>query len=62
MVVQKRMYQREREINDKSEDFTRNFVTSIATTLDTKDTYTGGHSQRVAVCAKAIALRMGMSE
>lgn len=62
VVVQKRMYQHERDINDKSEDFTRNFITSIANTIDTKDNYTGGHSRRVAVCASAIARRMGMSE
>lgn len=62
VAVQKLIYQHERDINDKSDDFTKNFVTSIANTLDTKDTYTGGHSRRVAVCASAIAARMGMSE
>ena len=62
VVAQKRIYQHERDINNKSEDFTRNFITSIANTIDTKDTYTGGHSRRVAVCAAAIARRMGMTD
>ncbi len=39
-----------------------NSIMAIANTIDAKDAYTSGHSLRVAVCAEAIAERLGWSE
>ena len=39
-----------------------NSIMAIANTIDAKDAYTSGHSIRVAVCAEAIAERLGWSE
>lgn len=37
-------------------------IITIANTVDAKDPYTGGHSLRVAVCARDIAKNLGWSE
>ena len=37
-------------------------IVTIANTVDARDKYTGGHSLRVAVCAKNIAENLGWSE
>ncbi len=39
-----------------------NSIMVIANTIDAKDTYTSGHSLRVAKCSEAIARRLGWSE
>ena len=39
-----------------------NAIMVIANTIDAKDTYTSGHSVRVAKCAEAIARRLGWEE
>ena len=44
------------------ENVSLNSIMAIANTIDAKDTYTSGHSVRVAKCAKAIAERLGWSE
>lgn len=41
---------------------TLNAIMVIANTIDAKDTYTSGHSQRVAKCAEEIAKKLGWSE
>lgn len=41
---------------------TLNAVMAIANTIEAKDLYTSGHSNRVAKCSVEIAKRMGMSE
>ena len=62
VMVQKSLYEHEREQKDRTEDFTKEFVTSVASIIDAKDSYTGSHSKRVATCSAAIARHMGMSE
>lgn len=44
------------------EKVTLNSIMAIAHTIDAKDTYTSGHSLRVAKCAEAIAQRLGWTE
>ncbi len=41
---------------------TLNAIMAIANTIEAKDVYTSGHSNRVAKCSVAIAKKMGMSE
>lgn len=41
---------------------TLNAITAIATTIEAKDPYTSGHSNRVAKCSVAIASRLGVDE
>lgn len=56
-------YQRkERESRDKIDELNSNMVRALAYTIDAKDRYTSGHSQRVAEYSLAIAKRMGKSE
>ena len=44
------------------EKVTLNSIMAIANTIDAKDTYTSGHSLRVAKCAEAIARKLGWKE
>lgn len=60
VMIQKSMYEHEREQRGKTEDFTREFISSVASIIDAKDSYTGSHSKRVAYCASEIARHMGM--
>jgi len=39
-----------------------NTITSLATALDLRDNETGGHSQRVALLAKEVSKRLGLSQ
>lgn len=45
-----------------TEKFTLQMVTALAGTVDAKDSYTNGHSQRVAIYAREIARRMNKSK
>lgn len=52
----------EDENNRKLEKMNMNIVRALAKTIDAKDRYTSGHSQRVASYSREIAKRMGKSE
>ena len=62
VLIQKKLYIYEKESGDQKEDFSLNFVMSIASIIDARDGYTGGHSKRVASCAIEIAKKMGLSD
>ena len=58
-----REFQRkERESRERLDELNTNIIRALAYTIDAKDRYTSGHSQRVADYALAIAKRMGKSE
>ena len=46
---------------EKVERLSEQVILTLAKTIDAKDTYTNGHSERVAAYSKEIAKRMGMS-
>jgi putative nucleotidyltransferase with HDIG domain len=48
--------------NERLEKANLSFATALVATLDARDEYTAGHSATVAVYAKDIAARMGLSE
>lgn len=55
----------EREVKKqtaKVENFSRQLISALAKTIDAKDPYTNGHSERVAEYAGMLAARMGKSE
>ena len=52
------MEQKQRQV----ERITLNAIMAISNTIEAKDTYTSGHSNRVAKCSVAIAKRIGMDE
>jgi putative nucleotidyltransferase with HDIG domain len=63
------LYQAERklagdlaEVNKHLERANLSFATALVATLDARDRYTAGHSAAVAVYARDIASRMGLSE
>jgi putative nucleotidyltransferase with HDIG domain len=49
------------EVNRRLEAANVSFATALVTTLDARDRYTAGHSAAVAIYAKDIAERMGLS-
>ena len=49
-------------IFSRMEEMNENIIRSLASTIDAKDRYTSGHSQRVADYAVRIAKKMGKSE
>lgn len=53
-----RLEQKQRQV----ERITLNAIMAISNTIEAKDTYTSGHSNRVAACSVAIAKRLGMNE
>ena len=64
-----RLYQEEREATDKLEGAnqrleraTISFATALVATLDARDRYTAGHSAAVAIYARDIAARLGLTE
>lgn len=48
--------------NDRLERANLSFATALVATLDARDRYTAGHSAAVAIYARDIAMRMGLSE
>lgn len=59
--VKKRTKEAE-ERKEKVERLSEQIILTLAKTIDAKDTYTNGHSERVAAYAREIAGRMGMSD
>lgn len=58
-----RKYQKsDNESRERLKNLNTNILRSLAYTIDAKDRYTSGHSQRVADYSLAIARRMGKSE
>lgn len=64
-----RLYREEREggerlqaANDRLEHANLSFATALVTTLDARDRYTAGHSAAVAIYARDISARMGLSD
>ncbi len=49
------------ELFRNHEEMVLSFIRSLVTTLDAKDSYTRGHSERVALVAQRIAEEMGLS-
>lgn len=63
--LQEEVKKQTKEIEDKRkkvERLSEQIVLTLAKTIDAKDKYTNGHSERVAAYSKEIAKRMGMSE
>jgi putative nucleotidyltransferase with HDIG domain len=63
------LYRQQREaseqltaVNEQLEKANLSFAIALVTTLDARDRYTAGHSAAVAVYARDIAARMGLSE
>lgn len=54
--------EKERVSRLQIEEINANIIKALVSTIDAKDHYTGGHSQRVAKYATEIAKRMGKSE
>lgn len=52
----------EQKSQDRLNEMNMNIIRSLASTIDAKDRYTSGHSQRVAEYAEMIAKRMGKSK
>ena len=62
VIIQKSLYNYEKEQGDSKENFSIDFVMSIASIIDARDGYAGGHSKRVASCALALGRRLGMTD
>jgi putative nucleotidyltransferase with HDIG domain len=63
------LYRQQREtaeelaiVNQKLENANLSFATALVATLDARDEYTAGHSTTVALYARDIATRMGLSD
>lgn len=52
---------RNRELFQQNEDLYVSFVQSMVSTIDAKDAYTRGHSERVALVAKILSEEMGLA-
>jgi len=50
------------ELNERLEAANLSFASALVATLDARDRYTAGHSAAVAIYARDIAARMGLSE
>lgn len=51
---------RNRELFQQNEDLYMSFVQSMVSTIDAKDAYTRGHSERVALVGKILAEQLGL--
>jgi HD-GYP domain-containing protein (c-di-GMP phosphodiesterase class II) len=49
-------------VNDRLESANLSFATALVATVEARDRYTAGHSAAVAIYARDIAVRMGLSE
>ncbi len=47
---------------DRTQDYTIQAVTALATTIDAKDHYTDGHSRQVSILCAALAQNIGLEE
>ena len=61
-LIQKDLYVKEKMASDAKEKTTLDFVTAVADIVDAKDRYTSRHSNRVAVAAREIARKLGLSD
>ena len=61
LEVKKRTKEAE-DRREKVERLSEQVILTLAKTIDAKDAYTNGHSERVAAYAREIAKRMGLSE
>jgi putative nucleotidyltransferase with HDIG domain len=59
---QRRLTQDVVKINERLERANLSFATALVATVEAKDRYTAGHSAAVAIYARDIAARMGLSE
>lgn len=55
-------HSRNREIYEAHDELLLQFVGSLVTTIDAKDSYTRGHSERVAAVARCLAKQMKLAE
>ncbi|MCH7988547.1 MAG: HD-GYP domain-containing protein [Planctomycetes bacterium] len=55
-------YLRNLELNQQHNDLLLSFVRSLVSTLDAKDPYTRGHSERVALVARRLGMELGLPE
>lgn len=55
-------HMRNRELFQQNEDLVMSFVRSMVSTIDAKDTYTRGHSERVALVAKCLGEELGLPD
>lgn len=53
---------RNMDLAEQRDDMLVSFVRSLVSTLDAKDAYTRGHSERVALVARRLAVEMGLPE
>ncbi len=53
---------RNREVYEAHDELLLQFVGSLVTTIDAKDSYTRGHSERVAAISRCLGKQMGLSE
>lgn len=61
-VYQDELINKHIQQNEMTEKFTLQVIMALASTVDAKDSYTNGHSQRVAIYSREIARRMGESK
>jgi hypothetical protein len=55
-------HQRNLELFRQHEDLLLSFVRSLVSTLDAKDAYTRGHSERVALISRRLGIELGLPE
>lgn len=53
-------HMRNRELFQQNEDLVTSFVRSMVSTIDAKDSYTRGHSERVALVARCLCHELGL--
>lgn len=61
-VYQNELINKHKQQTEMTEKLNLQIITALASTVDAKDSYTNGHSQRVAIYAREIAVRMGKSK
>lgn len=61
-IYKEELVSKHEQQNELTEKFSLQIITALASTVDAKDSYTNGHSQRVAIYSREIARRLGKSE